>query len=113
MMHVRGIEEIGGDHVPSNPESVVFGVLADKHDWSKGWLPLTIPEAGDADVKKGKGVQKGSVLNESLLGAGLQDGVTLAFAFREPGEDETDVDRVFDVIQPSYDDDGIQSQNKR
>jgi len=114
MMSGRGITEIDGKLVPSDPEAIVFGVLADKYDISKGWIPLAIPEVDDGDVKKGKGVKKGSVLNQSPLGAGLQDGATLAFEFREPcGGDGMDVDGCFTVIMPSYDDDGSQSQSLR
>lgn len=63
-------------------------------------MPLKIPELEDGDTK-GKGIKKGTVLNESPLGAGLKDGALLAFKFRE-GDDEED-DK-WDVIIPSYDD---------
>ena len=64
----------------------------------KGWTRLEIPELADADggdyqgkngVKgggKAKGmVRKGSVLNETPLGAGIKDGGVLAFKLREGG----------------------------
>lgn len=114
MINGRRMTEINGTPVPSDPEAIVFGVQADKHDISKGWIPLTIREVDDGDVKKGKGVKKGSVLNESPLGAELQDGATLAFEFRKPGSgDDMDMDQTFNVIMPSYDDDSSQSQSRR
>lgn len=114
MIQGRDMTDIDGNPVPSDPEAIVFGVPMDKHDISKGWIPLTIPEVEDADVKKGKGVKKDSVMNQSPLGAGLQDGATLAFAFGEPGGgDGMDVDQLFEVVMPSYDDDSSQSQSRR
>lgn len=98
----RGVEEINGNAVPSDSEAIIFGVPVDKHDFSKGWLPLYIKEVEEGDVK-GKGVKKGSVLNENPLGAGLKDGAVLAFKFGDP--DAMDgVDDQWDVIMPSYDD---------
>ena len=78
----------------------MFGVPVDKHDLSKGWLPLKIQEVADGDAK-GKGVKKGSVLNENPLGAGLKDGTMLAFKFKEGGSDDGSDDD-WDVIMPSY-----------
>ena len=82
----------------------------DKHDPSKGWVALKIPEVEDGDTK-GKGVKKGSILNESPLGAGLKNGAMLAFKFAKGAEEsEMDVDDEWDVILPSYDDEaGSQS----
>ena len=104
------INDINGNALPSDPEDIEFGVPRDKNDASKGWVPLKIPEVEDGDVK-GKGVKKGSVLNESPLGAGLKDGAMLAFRFtKAAAEDEMDLDNEWDVIMPSYDDDiGSQS----
>ena len=84
----------------------------DKYDISKGWVPLKIPEVEDGDTK-GKGVKKGSVLNESPLGAGLKDGAMLAFRFTKGAtEDARDLDD-WDVIIPSYEDEvGSQSQGR-
>jgi len=95
-----GINDINGSPIPSDPEAIVFGLPIDKNDINKGWVPLKIPELEDGDTK-GKGIKKGTVLNESPLGAGLKDGALLAFKFRE-GDDEED-DK-WDVIIPSYDD---------
>ena len=85
----------------------------DKNDPSKGWVPLKIPEVEDGDTK-GKGVKKGSVLNESPLGAGLKDGTMLAFRFTKGAEEDgMDLDDEWDVIIPSYDDEtGSQSQDR-
>lgn len=114
MINGRGITDINGNSVPSDPEAIVFGVQVDKHDITKGWIPLMIPEVEEADLKKGKGVKKGSYFNESPQGAGLEDVSTVAFEFRDPsGGDNMDMDQTFDVIIPSYDDDGSQSQNPR
>lgn len=95
-----GISDINGAQLPSDPEAIVFGLTVDKNDISKGWVPLKIPEVEDGDTR-GKGVEKGSVLNENPLGAGLKDGALLAFKFRETDDDEDDE---WDVIMPSYDD---------
>ena len=66
---------------------------------------MKIQEVEDGD-KKTKGIRKGSVLNESPLGAGLKDGTVLAFRFREgDDDDEGDDDFEWDVVIPSYDDD--------
>lgn len=95
-----GISDIDGNLLPSDPESIVFGVPHDKNDIGKGWLPLKIPELEDGDTK-GKGIRKGTVLNESPLGAGLQNGALLAFKFQEVDAEEDDV---WDVLMPSYED---------
>ena len=113
----RGIEDINGNALPSDPEDIEFGVPRDKYDISKGWVPLKIPEVEDGDTKgkgKGKGVKKDSVLNGSPLGAGLKDGAMLAFRFTKgPAEDGMDVDDEWDVIIPSYDDEvGSQGQGR-
>ena len=98
-----GIQDINGNTLPSDPEDIEFGVLRDKNDHSKGWVALKIPEAEDGDTK-GKGVKKGSVLNENPLGAGLKDGAMLAFRFAKAAEEGMDKDDEWDVIIPSYDD---------
>ena len=105
-----GIQDINGNTLPSDPEDIEFGVLRDKNDHSKGWVALKIPEAEDGDTK-GKGVKKGSVLNENPLGAGLKDGAMLAFRFAKAAEEGgIDKDDEWDVIIPSYDDE-VESQS--
>lgn len=106
-----GIQDINSNLVPSDPQDIELGVPRDKNDPSKGWVALKIPEVEDGDAK-GKGVKKGSVLNESPLGAGLKDGAMLAFKFTKgTEEDGMDVDDEWDVIIPSYDDEaGSQCQ---
>ena len=108
-----GIQDVNGNSLPSDPQDIEFGVPRDKNDPSKGWVALKIPEFEDGDTK-GKGVKKGSVLNESPLGAGLKDGAMLAFKFVKGTEEEgMDLDGEWDVIIPSYDDDaGGQSQSR-
>lgn len=99
-MKATGVKDINGNAVPSDPEDIVFGVPVDKNDIDKGWMPLKIPELEDGDTK-GKGVKKGSVLNENPLGAGLKDGAMLAFKFKD-GDAEDPLDDEWDVIIPSY-----------
>lgn len=106
-----GIADIGGNLLPSNPEAIVFGVPIDTNDIDKGWVPLEIPEVSDTDTK-GKGVKKGSVLNQSPLGAGLKDGTMLAFKFKDPdSQDIMDLDDDWDVVIPAYDDEANGSQS--
>lgn len=103
------IQAINGNTLPSDPEDIEFGVPRDKNDPSKGWVALKIPEVEDGDTK-GKGVKKGSVLNENPLGAGLKDGAMLAFRFAKAAEEGgMDVDDEWDVVIPSYDDEVGQS----
>ena len=108
-----GLKDINGNELPSNSENIVFGLPVDKNDIGKGWVNLELPEVEDGDTK-GKGVKKGSILNESPLGAGLKDGAMLAFKFRpaDAEEDGMDVDNEWDVIIPSYEDEGG-SQSQR
>lgn len=102
-IRATGISAIDGNSLPSDSEAIVFGVPHDKNDISKGWLPLKIPEVEDGDTK-GKGIKKGTVLNESPLGAGLQNGALLAFKFQDEDAEENDV---WDVIMPSYEDEPV------
>ena len=112
MLQARNAQEINGHIVPTDPENLVFGLPVDKNDISKGWIALEVPEVEDIDVAKGKGVKKGSVLNQNPLGAGLQDHATLAFKFKEAGAgDDTTMDTDFDVIMPSYEDDESQGRS--
>ncbi|OAP64360.1 hypothetical protein AYL99_00332 [Fonsecaea erecta] len=107
--------------LPEDPEELEFGVLADKKDPSKGWIPLDIKEqdiTGPKPTKKKVG-GKQTVLNQSPLGAGLSDGAWIAYRLKvkqkEPqveDEDhesgtpdvEIDEDPGFDVILPSFED---------
>ena len=112
-IHATGIKEISGNSLPSDPEDIEFGVPRDRNDPSKGWVALKIPEVKEGDTK-GKGVKKGSILNESPLGAGLKDGAMLAFKFTKGAEEDgMDGDDEWDVVIPSYDDEaGSQSQGR-
>lgn len=102
-----GIKDINGLALPSDPENIMLGVPVDKLDPSKGWMNLEIPEVEDGDTK-GKGVKKGSLLNQNPLGAGLKDGAMLAFKFKKAeagvGHDDVEMDDDWNVIIPSYDD---------
>lgn len=113
--------------LPEDPEDFEFGVLADRRDASKGWVPLAIKEqevSGAKGAKKKIG-GKNSVLNESPLGAGLTDGSWVAYRIKPAqregqkgdqdeemtlGEDipeiEIDEDPGFDVVLPSFEDEG-------
>ena len=110
-LKATGVAAIGGNPLPSDPEAIVFGVPIDTNDFDKGWAPLEIPEVSDTDMK-GKGVKKGSVLNQSPLGAGLKDGAMLAFKFKDPeSQDVMDLDDEWDVVIPAYDDETNESQS--
>lgn len=96
----------------------------DRNDYSKGWVDLLIPEAEDDEDDEGGGggktikpedgkVKKGSVLNESPLGAGLRDGDVLAFRFREEGEGEGEKTEEWDVVIPSYEDEDAEEEARK
>ncbi len=107
--------------LPEDPEELEFGVLADKKDASKGWVPMEIKEqeiTGPKGTKKKVG-GKDSVLNESPLGAGLSDGAWVAYRVKlehkEPqaqddarmeGTPDIDIeeDEGFDVVIASFED---------
>ncbi len=107
--------------LPEDPEELEFGVLADKKDASKGWVPMEIKEqdiTGPKGTKKKVG-GKDSVLNESPLGAGLGDGAWVAYRMKPErnelqvhddvemeGTPDIDIeeDPGFDVVIPSFED---------
>ena len=77
----------------------------------KGWVNLEIPEFDEGDARRKGGVKKGSIVNQTPLGAGLKDGDMLAFRFKKPAVDEMELDEDWEVTLPSMDDDaGSQSQ---
>ncbi|OAL20403.1 hypothetical protein AYO22_08897 [Fonsecaea multimorphosa] len=107
--------------LPEDPEELEFGVLADKKDPSKGWIPLDMKEQEITGAKgnKKKVGGKSSILNSNPLAAGLGDGAWIAYRLKvkhkEPqveDEDhesgtpdvEIDEDPGFDVILPSFED---------
>ncbi|KAI4208261.1 MAG: hypothetical protein LQ346_000141 [Caloplaca aetnensis] len=102
-----GVPHINGDSLPANPEDVILGVLIDNNDPSQGWVDLEIPGPEDDGGKKTK---KANVLNATPSGAGLKDGMVLAFKFRpKDAVDSTDVDNnEWDVVMPAYDDEDNQ-----
>ncbi|KIW70093.1 hypothetical protein PV04_02399 [Phialophora macrospora] len=107
--------------LPEDPEDLEFGVLADKKDASKGWVPIAIREqevTGPRGTKKKVG-GKESVLNHTPRGAGLSDGAWIAYRVKperkEPkveaddqleGTPNFDIeeDAGFDVVIPSFED---------
>ena len=113
-LNAANIKTINNQPVPSEPDSIAFGVPVDKNDYSKGWVGIEIPELDDGTKPK-KAVKRGSVLNEHPLGAGLADGMVIAFQFKtEGGEVDSmmDEDERWDVVMPSYDDDVEMSQDQ-
>lgn len=99
-----GVPQINGDPLPVHPDDVILGVPIDNNDPSQGWINLEIPEIEDDGGKKAK---KSSVLNATPLGAGLKDGMVLAFKFRQKNEVDHDMDlddNEWDVVMPAYDD---------
>lgn len=104
-LRTRGINEIHGEPVPEDSEDIVLGVPLDKKNLEKGWVNLEIPEFDEGDAKRKGGVKKGSVFNQSPLGAGLGDGDMLAFRFRKEAKDEMELDEDWDVTLPRLDDD--------
>ncbi len=86
---------------------MILGVPVDKHDLSKGWVGLDIPEIVGEDGVGGKNKRTGKngVLNSSPLGAGLRDGAVLAFKFKDGTKTEVELDlddSNWDVILPNY-----------
>src|SRR5271155_4815534 len=80
---IRNVE--GGPLCPiSDAKDIEFGVLADRKDPSKGWVPLYVREQDVADLKLGKKNAGGkkSAVSESPEGAGLTDGSWIAFRVR-------------------------------
>ncbi|KAL9595616.1 MAG: hypothetical protein Q9219_006322 [cf. Caloplaca sp. 3 TL-2023] len=99
------VSEINGNPLPSNPEDVILGVPIDHKDPNQGWIDLEIPDFEDDSGRKGN--KKPSVLNATPMGAGLKDGMVLAFKFRKEssGDDLMDLDHnEWDVVMPKYDD---------
>ena len=107
--------------LPDDPENLEFGVLADRKDASRGWVPMEIKEQevnGPKGTKKKVG-GKDSVLNQSPLGAGLSDGAWVAYRLKPERkvpqlQDEDQMEGIpdidleedpgFDVVLPSFED---------
>ena len=103
-----------------------MGFPVDRNDYGKGWVDLLIPEAEDDEDEDGGGggggkktkseggkVKKGSVLNESPLGAGLRDGDVIAFRFREEGEGAGEKTEEWDVVIPSYEEEDAEEEARK
>ncbi len=105
-MKATGIKNIDDTPLPSDPDDIIFGVPVDRHNLTKGWMGVEIPELDNLEESRRRGVKKGSVLNASPTGAGLRDGQMMAFRFRKEGsEDCPVVDDDWDVVLPVLDDD--------
>lgn len=108
---------------PASPASLELGVLADRRDASKGWVPLYLRVQEIAAGKNAKKVAAGkqNALNNSVEGAGLVDGSWVAWRVRNGGaKDENvhmdedgdavvvdideDQDLGWDVVIPRYED---------
>ncbi|KAL8654618.1 MAG: hypothetical protein Q9210_001402 [Variospora velana] len=99
-----GITQINRQPLPRKADDVILGVPIDNNDPSQGWIDLEIPDIEDDGGKKAK---KTSVLNATPLGAGLKDGMVLAFKFRQESakDDGMDIDdNEWDVVLPTFDD---------
>ncbi|KIW55165.1 hypothetical protein PV05_07469 [Exophiala xenobiotica] len=112
--------------LPEDPDNLEFGILADKKDASKGWVPLIIKEQefkGPKGTKRKVGGDK-SVLNESPLGASLADGSWVAYRLKAKSKVSEDVemegaegtpdielheDPGWDVVLPSFEDEADES----
>lgn len=110
-MKSRELREINGDPVPEDSGCIEFGLPVDRNDPEKGWKRLATHATGDenGDVPQTSAGRAG----DTVLAAGLENGHSVAFRFRKPGEvkdeDEIDMDLNqedpgWDVIIPSYDD---------
>ena len=99
------ISAVNGNPIPSKAEDVILGVPIEKNDPSQGWINLEIPELEDDGSKKGG--KKPNVLNATPIGAGLKDGMTLAFKFRKDVSEVDDMDiddNEWDVVMPTFED---------
>ncbi|KAJ5130990.1 uncharacterized protein N7515_007029 [Penicillium bovifimosum] len=101
-LRARGLNDINGDPLPDDSFDIEFGELVDKSDYEKGWK-LIQTDTPDLVIEGAPKKNKGKSTNESitLLEAGLENGHSIAFRFRKPGEGE---DPGWDVIMPSYED---------
>ena len=122
-LHSRNIKTLPNSDMPlpEDPEVLEFGVLADKKDASKGFVPMEIKEQevnGPSGTKKRVG-GKNSIINQSPHGAGLSDGAWVAFRAKPErkalqvqddddmeGTPDIDIeeDPGFDVVLPSFED---------
>lgn len=126
-LKARGLSTLPGSSspLPENAEDLEFGVLADKKDASKGWIPLKIKERVVTGSKGGNKKVGGnnSVMNESPLGASLTDGSLVAYRLKvsskEMQVDEEDLDKgtpevemeddgEWNVVLPTFDDDEVE-----
>ncbi|KAI9371649.1 hypothetical protein BJX61DRAFT_16191 [Aspergillus egyptiacus] len=113
-LRARGIKDINGDLIPEDPLDIEFGVAVDKNDLEKGWTSLEEFNLDDEDApKRGAGKKPAS---RSLKAAEINNGQTIAFRFRKPGQDESDPahldleDPGWDVVLPILDDEEEETQ---
>jgi hypothetical protein len=120
IVSIRNVAD--GPRVPiSKPEDIEFGVLVDRKDATKGWVPLYIGEQEVLDSRAGKKKARGktNTSNQSPEGAGLTDGSWIAFRVKvasqkevrdddEGDEDdmETDEDPGWNVALPTFEIEG-------
>lgn len=98
----RNVEDINGDKVPEDAESIELGVPVDRAEPEKGWISLESSVAEEDEPSKSDA--KSNKSNNTVLSAGLSNGHSVAFRFRKPG-DESEPDRVdpgWDVVLPSF-----------
>lgn len=112
----RGLRDINGDAVPTDPAEIELGVPVDKSDLEKGWMRLSTDIPGQDDDAAARKTTARSKAAETLQAAGLQNGALVAFRFRQPTEaaagDELDTDLEltdpgWDVVIPSFDDEEV------
>jgi hypothetical protein len=112
----RGLQDINGDAIPTDPAEVELGVPVDKSDLEKGWMRLSSDIPGQDEDAAAKKTTAKSKAAETLQAVGLQNGSPVAFRFRKPTEaavgDEFDADLEltdpgWDVVIPSFDDEEV------
>ena len=113
--------------LPANPEDFEFGVLADKKDPEKGWVPMELKEqettVAKGARKKAGGPKSGS--SDTPEAAGLTDGSWVAYRVKTTEKEkgqldeeadfekgipdiEIDEDPGWDVVLPSVVDDEVE-----
>ncbi|KAJ5667246.1 hypothetical protein N7507_003110 [Penicillium longicatenatum] len=93
----RGLREINGDPIPEDPAHIELGIPVDRSDLEKGWTCLVKDAAIEDGVAKSTGKNGNTVIS-----AGLENGHSVAFRFREPDVEKEDGD--WDVIIPTFED---------
>ena len=103
-LNARGLKDINGDPVSSDPSDIELGVPVDKNDLDKGWTRLQADEPAFGEEKSSstrRNTNRGGGSSVSLQAADLKNGQLLAFRFRESKPEKTQGD---DKGQPDLDD---------